>query len=87
MLDHLPHAGISSLGKTWGDELNGEGELIARKGFVYVRSTALSDVIKHSGRNSVFLRVIQEHRVPEEEKGVEWISREAEELVRQYHAR
>eukprot|EP00969_Alexandrium_andersonii_P364237 15463694-Alexandrium_andersonii.AAC.1 len=43
--------------------------------------------MKHSGRNGVFLRVIQEHRVPEEEKGVEWISREAEEPVRQYHAR
>eukprot|EP00969_Alexandrium_andersonii_P319070 14094909-Alexandrium_andersonii.AAC.1 len=82
MLNHLPRAGITSLGRTWGGEANGEGELVARKGCAYERPNALAEFTKCSGRNGVFLRVIQEHRVPEEEKGVEWVSREANEPIR-----
>eukprot|EP00969_Alexandrium_andersonii_P265198 11719823-Alexandrium_andersonii.AAC.1 len=43
--------------------------------------------MKCSGRNGVFLRVIQEHRVPEEEASVEWVPREPGEGVQEYHKR
>eukprot|EP00969_Alexandrium_andersonii_P200624 8863153-Alexandrium_andersonii.AAC.1 len=56
-------------------------------GFAHLRAASLSDFLKSSGRNGVFLRVIQEHRVPAEESAISWVQRDQGEELKAYYER